>query len=100
MNFLDTINKRELEKICEKFSIRKLSVFGSAARADFGVDSDIDVLVEFRPGKSPSLGKFVDLQDELSDFLGRKVEATTVSIMNNPYRKREIEKDVKELYAA
>ncbi|MHB1390464.1 MAG: nucleotidyltransferase family protein [Thermoleophilia bacterium] len=100
MAILDKNQKKELEKVCVGFSIRKLSVFGSAARDDFGPDSDIDVLVEFHPDRVPSLGRFVDLQDALTDLFRRKVEVSTVAILNNPYRRREIENDLQELYAA
>ncbi len=100
MDLLDTFQKEELEGICSKYSIKKLSLFGSAARADFGPDSDIDVLVEFSPGLAQSLGRFVDLQDELANLFGRKVEVATAAILKNPYRRRRIENDLRELYAA
>lgn len=100
MDLLDPIQKKEIETICNTYSIKKLSLFGSAARADLGSDSDIDILVEFFPDGVPSLGRFVELQDELIDLFGRKVEVATQAILNNPYRRRSIENDLKELYAA
>lgn len=100
MDFLDKIQKKEIENICTKYSISRLSLFGSAARSDFGADSDIDVLVEFSPGMAPSLGIFVDIQDELTDLFGRKVDVATIAILKNPYRKQRVEKDLRELYAA
>lgn len=100
MDFSDTVQKKELENICTKYSIKKLSLFGSAARSDFCADSDIDILVEFSPGMTPSLGKFVDLQDELTDLFGRKVDVATMAILKNPYRKQRVERDLRELYAA
>lgn len=59
-----------LEAFCRRHHIRKLSLFGSALRGDFGPDSDLDVLVEFEPGHTPGLA-FFGMQDELSDLLGR-----------------------------
>lgn len=100
MDLLDPIQKKEIETICNTYSIKKLSLFGSAARADLGSDSDIDILVEFFPDGVPSLWRFVELQDELIDLFGRKVEVATQAILNNPYRRRSIENDLKELYAA
>ena len=52
-------------------------------------------------GKAPSLGSMVDIRDAFSRlFKGRKVDVATHSILNNPYRKQHIEKDLEELYAA
>jgi len=74
---------------------------GSAARGEITPDSYIDLLVEFEGGKSPSLGGMVKISDAFSKlFNGRKVDIATPSILNNPYRRREIEKDMELLYAA
>ncbi|MFA5802005.1 MAG: nucleotidyltransferase family protein [Thermoleophilia bacterium] len=100
MDLLKTIPNKEIENICRNFSVKRLSLFGSAARTDFISTSDIDILVEFLPNQAPSLGRLVELQDELTDLLGRKVEVATVAILNNPYRRRQIESDLRELYAA
>ncbi len=43
------IPKEKIEAFCRKHHIRKLSLFGSVLREDFGPDSDVDVLVEFEP---------------------------------------------------
>ncbi len=47
------IQKEKLVKFCQKHHIRKLAFFGSVLRDDFRLDSDVDVLVEFEPGKTP-----------------------------------------------
>ena len=44
-----TVDVEELEKICRKYSIRKLALFGSAARQELGAESDLDILIEFQP---------------------------------------------------
>jgi len=90
-----------LDALLNRFHVRKLVLFGSAARDELGPESDIDLMVEFEPNQTPSMGGFVDLQDALTEmFGGRKVDLTTTSILNNPYRKRSIEKDMKVLHAA
>ena len=66
-----------LEDFCKRNYIRKLSLFGSVLRPDFRADSDIDVLVEFEKGKTPTLFDIVGLEMELSSFLGRKVDLRT-----------------------
>lgn len=62
-----------LKQLCREYHIRKLALFGSVLRDDFRPDSDIDILVEFWPGKTPGLG-FIDIQDRLSQLLGRTVD--------------------------
>ena len=55
--------------------MKRFAIFGSALREDFGPDSDIDVLVEFEPGRTPGLLGVAGMESELSRlFGGRKVE--------------------------
>lgn len=96
-----TVPRSALHALARRRHIRHIAVFGSAARGERRADSDIDLLVEFEPGRSPSLGTMVELQDELSAlFGGHAVEVATPSILNNPYRRRAIEHEARELYAA
>ena len=68
------IPRDEIAAFCRKHGIRKFSLFGSVLRDDFGPDSDVDVLAEFRPGVRFSLFDLVDMEDELSEIVGRKAE--------------------------
>jgi predicted nucleotidyltransferase len=45
------VRKEKIEEFCKKHGIRKLSVFGSFFRKNFGLDSNLDILVEFEPGR-------------------------------------------------
>ena len=91
----------DVAKLARQYHIRLLTLFGSAARGELTPMSDIDLLVEFEPGKAPSLGTMIDIQDAFSAlFGGRKVDLATPAILNNPYRRRAIEKDMEVLYAA
>ena len=95
------VSRAALQEVVKRFYIRRLTLFGSAARGELTPESDIDLLVEFVKGKEPSLGRMVEVQDALVKlFAGRKVDLATPSILNNPYRKQSIEKDMEELYAA
>jgi uncharacterized protein len=68
-----TVDRRSLAEFCRRHHIRRLSVFGSALRADFGPESDVDVLVEYEPDHSPGW-EVVDMEEELGQlFGGRKV---------------------------
>lgn len=63
-----------LAELCRRYSVRELSLFGSALDERFGPDSDIDLLVEFVPGATVGLFELGGLQDELEQILGRKVD--------------------------
>lgn len=96
-----SVSCAELAALSNRYHIKRLAVFGSAARGDLTPDSDIDLLVEFKKGKAPSLGGMVEINDAFSSlFGGRKVDIATPSILNNPYRRRQIQKDMEVLYAA
>ena len=88
----------QIAEFCRRYRIRKLALFGSVLRDDFGPDSDVDVLVEFEPGHTPGFG-FVTIQDELSTLLGRKVDLNTANNLSRYFRD-EVVRDAGVLYAA
>ena len=72
---------------CKKNYIIKLSLFGSVLREDFRIDSDLDFLVEFKPGKVPGLIQLCRMQRELSEILnGRKVDLRTPQELSKYFR--------------
>jgi predicted nucleotidyltransferase len=66
-----------LAEICRRYGVRRLALFGSALRDDFGPKSDIDLLVELLPGTRTGLAFFV-LQDEA---IGRTVDLNTAGFL-------------------
>lgn len=60
-----------------RHGVRRLSLFGSILRDDFRSDSDIDMLVEFYPGRTPGMIGFGGMILELSAMLGRRVDFRT-----------------------
>ena len=95
------VSSEALGSLAKRFRIHRIVLFGSAARGELGPASDIDLLVEFEPGQAPSLGGMVDIQDAFSQlFAGRKVDIATPAILQNPFRRHAIEKDMEVLYAA
>ena len=72
---------------CRRHHIRKLALFGSVLRDDFRPDSDVNVLVEFEPGKTPGLA-FFGMEIELSEILGRKVDLNTPGLLSKYFRDR------------
>jgi predicted nucleotidyltransferase len=79
------IPKGRITDFCRQHHIRKLAIFGSALRDDFGPDSDVDVLVEFEPGHVPGLA-FFGIEQELSAILGRKVDLNTAGFLSPEIR--------------
>ena len=68
------IPRDRIAKFCRRHHIRRLSLFGSVLRDDFGPDSDVDVLVEWEPGHTPGWD-IVTIAEELEElFGGRKVD--------------------------
>lgn len=95
------VSHEALKKLAQKHHIHRLALFGSATRGKLKPDSDIDLLVEFEKGKAPSLGGLVKINNDFVRlFGGRKVDIATPNILNNPYRRRNIEREMEELYAA
>ena len=78
----------ELGAFCRRHQIRRLRVFGSTARREDGPESDVDLLVEFRPGHAPGW-EIVALEEELSGLLdGRRVDLVNPKYMNHRLRDR------------
>lgn len=93
------VDADRLAVICRRFGVCRLQVFGSAATGADAADSDVDLLVEFGPGEVPGAFALVDLQDALSAlFGGRPVDLAFRSILNNPYRRRAIEPQLRPLF--
>jgi uncharacterized protein len=78
---------KRLKDFCEGHNIEKLSLFGSVLTDDFASHSDVDLLVEFAEGKTPSLA-IIDLQDELSQILEREVDLRTPAELSRFFRER------------
>lgn len=92
------IQKEKIKDFCRRNHIRELALFGSILRDDFKPDSDIDVLVEFEPGREPGLA-LIRLQDELSAiFGGRSIELITRKFLN-PRIRKQILAEAKVQYA-
>ena len=84
------VPRDQIIDFCQRHYIRKLSLFGSVLRDDFGSDSDIDVLVEFEPGCVPGFA-FFGMEEELSKILGRKVDLNTPNFLSRYFRKQVLE---------
>ncbi len=93
-----TVPEAQLAEFCRRHHIRKLALFGSVLRDDFGPDSDIDVLVEFEPGHVPGFA-IIAMEDELSQMVGRKVDLRTPNDLNRYFREQVV-REAQVQYAA
>jgi uncharacterized protein len=81
------VDRESLETLCRHFGIRRLSLYGSAARGAERPDSDLDLLVEFEVGKEPGLIRLAKIELELSRLLGgRKVDLRTANDLSRYFR--------------
>jgi hypothetical protein len=92
------IARDRIAEFCRRHHIRRLSLFGSMLRDDFGPDSDVDVLVEFEAGRTPGLAFFA-MQDELSALVGRKVDLNTPQCLSRYFRD-EVLQQAEDIYVA
>jgi predicted nucleotidyltransferase len=61
--------------------VQRLALFGSVARSQARLDSDVDLLVQFVPGEK-TYGRFLALSELLEARLGRRVELVTVEALS------------------
>jgi hypothetical protein len=80
------IPKEKITNFCKQNHIRRLYLFGSVLRRDFGPSSDVDILVEFKPGTRVGLIRLSGLELELGDIFGRKVDLNTPGFLSKYYR--------------
>ena len=103
MNFNLPIPMDRIAEYCRVSGIMRLAIFGSALHADFGPESDIDLLVDFEPNKTLSLFDIADMEQEFSELFGRKVdlvERLAVEQSRNYIRRAAILESAETIYAA
>jgi predicted nucleotidyltransferase len=75
-----------LAELCRRYGVARLALLGSILREDFDPDSDLYMLVEFPPGKTPSLLDLGGMLMELRDLLGREIDLKTLSFLSRYFR--------------
>ena len=82
-----TVLREQIAAVCERHHIRTLALFGSVLRDDFSSESDVDVLVEFEPGRTPGFFTLARIARELSPlFGGREVDIRTPQDLSRYFR--------------
>jgi predicted nucleotidyltransferase len=103
MHALIEQHRDRIADICRRYAVRRLEVFGSAARgADFDpARSDADFLVEFAPGSDmPALRRFFGLAEDLEQLLGRHVDLVEPGAVRNPYLRASIDRVREVVYGS
>ena len=88
-----------IARICSRYRVAELSVFGSTARGSAGPESDIDLLVTFKPEATIGMIAFNRLRRELEESLGRRVDLVSKEGLK-PIIRDEVLSEAQLLYAA
>lgn len=75
-----------LAQFCRRHHISRLSLFGSQLAGAAGQDSDVDLLVEFEPGRTPGLMALAAMEIELSALVGKTVDLRTAEDLSSYFR--------------
>ena len=103
MHALIEQHRDQIADICRRYAVRRLEVFGSAARGtDFNPEtSDADFLVEFVPENGmPFLTRFFGLSEALAEVLGRPVDLVEPQAIRNPYVRASIDRAREVVYGS
>jgi uncharacterized protein len=102
MSSLIEQHRAQIEALCRKYRVKRLELFGSAARGDFDPQSsDVDFLVLFDPpGPLSIVDRYFDLLEALEKLFGRKVDLVDITAATNPYFVAEALRHRARLYAA
>lgn len=79
------VDNGKLESLCREYHVKRLAVFGSVLKGADTPGSDLDLLVEFEPGKTPGFAYF-HLQDKLSYLFGQTVDLNTPAFLSRYFR--------------
>ena len=80
----------KIREYCAGQPIQRLSVFGSAARGELRPDSDIDLLVEYRPGTTVTLLTLAKQEIDFSNLIGRQVDLRMAGELGKSFRQQVI----------
>ncbi len=95
----DAPSGRRLRALAREYGLRRIVAFGSATRADFRSDSDLDLLVEPMPGRRLGLSERIGLMTDAEHLFGRDVDLVTVPVGRTSLANR-IKRDGVVLYDA
>jgi len=77
-----------LPELRSRYAVKDIAVFGSVARNEARLDSDVDLLVEFEAGQAGGYFKFFALQEDLEGRLHQAVDLVTPDALKRQLRER------------
>jgi uncharacterized protein len=95
-----TFDEVSLIELIKSLGINELYIFGSVLRDDFDSSSDIDLIVRISKDRHYSLFDIMDIKEKLEQFFERDVDLIEIDSLRNPFRKNEILRTAKKIYAA
>ncbi|MBI5123553.1 nucleotidyltransferase domain-containing protein [Candidatus Roizmanbacteria bacterium] len=90
-----SFDQNQIENICSEQNIVYLGLFGSQARGEAGINSDVDVLIDFSETKS--YFQLAKVQEELENIFQKKIDLVLKPNVKDVLR-QNIFKDLKTLY--
>ena len=94
--------RARFEQLCRQYHVRRIDLFGSAARDDFDAEwSDLDFLVEYESDPPiRALDMYFGFKDDLEKLFGRSVDLVMDGAVRNPYILADMKRSRRQLYAA
>lgn len=89
-----------IAQFCHRWNIVEFALFGLVLRDDFRPDSDVDVLVTYEPSYRLTLSDLLDMQEEIEHLFNRPVDLVEKKLLKNPYRRSNILKTYRTIYAS
>ena len=93
------IPRKQLKAFCQRYPVRRLALFGSAARGEMRPDSDVDLLVSFQPGAQVGFLTLGQMKRELAEIFHRPVDLVPQEGLK-PVIRESVLAEARELYAA
>lgn len=94
------IDFKTVSELAVEYQLSEIYLFGSALREDFSAVSDIDLLITFKADVHYSYFEFCELKERLEALFHRKIDLVEKAGLINPYRRSEILKTARLIYAA
>lgn len=101
MGFSIETYSEDLRDLCQRFHVKRLDIFGSAATGQMKESSDIDLLVEFDEQVNPRrFDNYFEFLRALEGLFDRHVDLVETGGLRNPYFIQEVEATKRRIYAA
>jgi predicted nucleotidyltransferase len=97
--FIDQHQDR-IDRVCQRWGVKRLEAFGSVLGLNFSAASDVDFLVEFDGSRADAFDQYFGLKEELESIVGRPVDLVVASAIRNPYFRAEVEQTKSPVYVA